>query len=221
MSEYRVALEAYNGPLDLLLFLIKREEVDIHDIPIARITQEYVNYVELLKALDPEAVGDFLVLAATLMEIKSRMLLPKPPPEEIEEDLDDPRMELVRQLLEYKKFKDAASMLEDQADDQARRFPRKPTLPPRDPDDIELDNLELWDLFDAFNRMLEQTGKRQYTHKVEIDDTPIALHADDIVDALEHAGGETTFESLFTGRSRGEMIGLFLALLELAKRRRI
>ena len=94
-------------------------------------------------------------------------------------------------------------------------------LPPRDPDDIELDNLELWDLFDAFNRMLEQTGRRSAVHEVEIDDTPVALHADDIVDALERDGGETTFEALFKGRSRGEMIGLFLALLELVRRRRV
>jgi segregation and condensation protein A len=222
LSEYRVILDVYNGPLDLLLFLIRREEVDIYNIPIARVTEEYVAYVELLKELDPEAIGDFLVMAATLMEIKSRMLLPKPPPEELEEeDLDDPRMELVRQLLEYKKYKDAAGNLENRATEQLMKFPRKPVLPPRDPEDIEMENLEIWDLFDAFNRMLEQTGKRSAVHKVDIDDTPVALHADDIVDSLERNEGTIRFSRIFEGRSRGEMIGLFLAVLELMRRHRI
>lgn len=221
LNEYRVTLDAYNGPLDLLLFLIRRDEVDIYDIPIARVTEQYIEYVEVLRELDPEAIGEFLVLAATLMEIKSRMLLPTPPPEEVEEDLSDPRLELVRQLLEYKRFKDAARSLEQSAAERALRHPRHPVLPPRDPDDIEIDNLEIWDLFDAFNRLLEQTGRRQAVHEVGVDDTPIALHADDIVDALEHAGGVRRFTELFEGRPRAEMIGLFLALLELIKRRRV
>ncbi|MHC4610564.1 MAG: segregation and condensation protein A, partial [Planctomycetota bacterium] len=96
MATFRVDLEAYNGPLDLLLFLIRREEVDVYDIPIARITEQYVLYVKLLEALDPNLAGDFLVMAATLMEIKSRTLLPTPPAEEEEEEFIDPRMELVR-----------------------------------------------------------------------------------------------------------------------------
>ncbi len=221
MSEYRVTLDAYNGPLDLLLFLIRRDEVDIYDIPISRVTQQYVDYVEVLRDLDPEAIGEFLVLAATLMEIKSRMLLPTPPPEEAEEDLSDPRLELVRQLLEYKKFKDAARSLEDSAVERALRHPRHPVLPPRDPDEIEIDNLEIWDLFDAFNRLLEQTGRHQAFHEVGVDDTPLALHAEDLIDALQTAGGVRRFTELFEGRSRAEMIGLFLALLELLKRQRV
>lgn len=221
MTEYRVDLDVYNGPLDLLLFLIRREEVDIYDIPISRITTQYVAYVELLKELDPESIGDFLVLAASLMEIKSRTLLPKPPPLEEGEDLTDPRLELVRQLLAYKRFKDAARTLGDAAEEQALRHPRKPTAPPQDPEEIELDNLEIWDLFDAFNRLMEQTGRKQAVHEVSIDDTPLALHAEDITDSLERGGGLLAFTEVFAGRSRGEMIGLFLALLELIRTRRV
>ncbi len=219
MNEYRVTLDTYNGPLDLLLFLIRREEVDIHDIPIAGITEQYIEYVDVLKQLDPEAAGDFLVLAATLMEIKSRMLLPKAPPEEADEDIADPRLELVRQLLEYKKYKDAARSLEASAAEQALKHARFPVLPPRDTDEIELDNIEIWDLFDAFNRLLEQTGKRQEVHEVTVDDTPMLLHAEDIVDSLERTSWMQKFEDVFTGRTRAEMIGLFLAMLELIRRR--
>lgn len=220
-ENYRVALDVYSGPLDLLLYLIRREEVDIHDIPIARVAEQYVKYVDLLKEIDPEAVGEFLVLAATLMEIKSRMLLPTPPPEEVEEDFSDPRVELVRQLLEYKRFKDAARSLEESAAEHAQKAPRVPVLPPRDADEIDLDNLDIWDLFDAFGKVLTQIGRSQAVHEVDVDDTPIALHAEDVMDALERAGGEMKFEEVFSGRTRGEMIGLFLALLELIRERRV
>jgi len=219
LSEYRVALDVYNGPLDLLLFLIRREEVDIYDIPIARITGQYLQYVDVLKQLDPEVAGEFLVLAATLMEIKSRMLLPKPSAEETEEEIVDPRLELVRQLLEYKKYKDAARSLEDAAGEQALKHPRRPVLPPRDPEELELENLQIWDLFDAFNQLLEQTGRKQQVHEVTVDDTPLALHADDMLDSLQRAGGTQKFDEVFAGRTRAEMIGLFLALLELIRRR--
>ncbi len=221
MGDYRVALDVYHGPLDLLLFLIQREEIDIYDIPISRIMQEYMQYVEVLERLDPEIIGEFLILAATLMEIKSRLLLPSPPPEELDEEMIDPRLELVHQLLEYKKYKEAARSLESCASEQALKHMRSPVLPPRDPDEVEMDNLELWDLFDAFNRILEQTGKSEVAHQVTIDDTPIALHADDVIDTLQRAGGAYSFSSIFTGRSRAEMIGLFLALLELIRQKRI
>src|SRR5215470_15217816 len=117
--DYCVQTDVYNGPMDLLLYLIRREEVDIYDIPVARITEQYCQFVETLGAIDPNIAGDFLVMAATLMELKSRMLLPKPPVEEGEaEDLGDPRLELVRQLLEYKKFKDASFELDAAAHTQ-------------------------------------------------------------------------------------------------------
>ena len=221
MNEYRVAIDVYNGPLDLLLYLIRREEIDIYDIPIARITRQYVEYAELLQQLDPEVAGEFLVLAATLMEIKSRMLVPRPVAEETPEDLLDPRLELVRQLLEYKKYKDAARQLEDAADEQAKKYARSPALPPRPTDEMELEDVDIWDLFEAFNRLLEQTGQRQAVHHIGVDDTPITLHAEDILDSVQRAGGLQDFTEIFAGRTRAEMVGLFLALLELIRQRRI
>ena len=221
MTDYRVALDIYNGPLDLLLFLIRREEIDIYDIPISHILQQYLGYVELLKDLDPEAVSEFLVLAATLMEIKSRTLLPRPPAEEGEEEEVDPRLDLVRQLLQYKAFKDAARSLEDSAEEQSKRHPRRPTDLPRPQGEIELEDLEIWDLLDAFNNLLEQTGKAGYVHRVDVDDTPILIHAEDIVDSIQRARGAQPFAEIFAGRTRGEMIGLFLALLELIRQRRV
>jgi segregation and condensation protein A len=221
LTEYRVALDVYNGPLDLLLFLIRREEVDIHDIPIARITEQFVQYVELLRQLDPDGVSEFLVLAATLMEIKSRTLLPRPPMEEAGEEMVDPRLELVRQLLEYKKFKDAARYLDDAAAERAKRHGRSLVLVPLPSDEIEVEDIDIWDLCDAFSRLLEQTGQREAVQHIGIDDTPVALHAADILDALERAGGMQSFTEIFLGRRKPEMIGLFLALLELIRRRRV
>jgi segregation and condensation protein A len=220
-ADYRVELDVYNGPLDLLLYLIRREEVDIYDIPIARITGQYVAYVELLRRVDPDAVGDFLVMAATLMEIKSRTLLPHAPVVEEEEDFGDPRMELVRQLLEYKRFKDAARNLGLAAELAALKFPRQPVVPASGAGEVDIEDVQLWDLVDAFRRLLEQTGRREATHDVLYDDTPIALHAADVLDSLERAGGVQLFESIFEGRTKSQLIGLFLALLELLRQKRI
>lgn len=222
MTDYKVALDVYNGPLDLLLFLIKRDELDIYDIPISRITEQYVAYISLLKEVDPEAVGEFLVMAATLMEIKSRVLLPRPPAEESEEeDLSDPRLMLVRQLLEYKKYKDAARSLERSALERSQRHERQPAMPEAPEGVIDIESVDIWSLFEAFNRMLQQIGKTGAVHQVGVDDTPITLHAADIADALQRAGGQQRFEELFSGRTRAEMIGLFLALLEMIRQRRI
>ncbi len=214
MTDYRVALDVYHGPVDLLLFLIKREEIDIYDIPISRITQQYLKYVQLLEKIDPEVVSEFLVLAATLMEIKSRMLLPRPPAFEDDEELEDPRLELVRQLLEFKRFKDAAHSLGEAAGQRAMQHMRVPVQPPPPEDEIELENLEIWDLFEAFNQLLEQTGKAGPVHTVGVDDTPITLHAEDIIDSIQRAGGEQEFNEIFAGRIRAEMIGLFQQSIE-------
>jgi segregation and condensation protein A len=218
-NNYRVSLDAYAGPLDLLLFLIRREEVDIYDIPIARITEQYVKYVELLQQIDPDVVGQFLVLAATLMEIKSRMLLPTPPEEVAEEDAIDPRADLVRQLLEYKRFKDVAGDLQDRAEEFGKRFPRAPVIP--DKDSMDLEDAEVWDLMAAFNKLMQQTGRAGYQHQVVYDDTPIATHALNIVEQLQKQGGSAEFAAIFAGKSRAQCVGMFLALLELIRRQRV
>ncbi|MCE5326569.1 MAG: segregation/condensation protein A [Planctomycetaceae bacterium] len=224
MSDYRVNLDIYAGPLDLLLYLIRRDEVDIHDIPIARITQQYIEHVEVLKALDPNVVGDFLVLAATLMEIKTRMLLPSPPPEEGgEEGLEiDPRAELVRQLLQYKAFKDAAFDLADAAAQQAMKFPRRPGhVPGQDDSALDLEDVQIWDLLSAFGRLMDAIGQTARQHEVIYDDTPQELHSQDILDRLAREGA-LSFSQIFQGRTlRSEIIGLFLALLELVRQKQI
>ena len=223
MSDYRVNLEVYNGPLDLLLYLIRRQEVDIYDIPIARITRQYVGYVEILHEMDPNLAGDFLVMAATLMEIKTRMLLPTPPVEEGQAgDLElDPRAELVRQLLEYKAFKDAAGDLRDAAETQAQRFGRRPAQPDFGRGEVNLEDVQVWNLLEAFNNILEAIGAGKATHQVIYDDTPIELHAEDILDRLAREG-PMTFRRIFEGRTeRDQLLGLFLAILELVRLKKI
>jgi len=223
MSDYRVNLEVYNGPLDLLLYLIRRQEVDIYDIPIARITQQYVGYVEILAGMDPNLAGDFLVMAATLMEIKTRMLLPAPPVEQGQAgDLElDPRAELVRQLLEYKAFKDAAGDLRDAAETQAQRFGRRPAQPDGGRGEVNLEDVQVWNLLEAFNNILEAIGADKLAHQVIYDDTPIELHAEDILDRLAREG-PMTFRRIFEGRTeRDQLLGLFLAILELVRLKKI
>jgi segregation and condensation protein A len=233
--EYRVELPVYNGPLDLLLYLIKRDELDIYDIPIARITDSYMKYVSMLKELSAEngldinVAGDFLVVAATLMEIKSATLLPKPPPEPGKEnsaaaDLADPRYELVQKLLEYKRFKDTASMLERQQQQHEARFPRVPAKLEGEADEpppVDLDEVQIWDLLSAFSRLMQEVGRTPRFHEVTYDDTPIDLHAADIEDRLSREG-RLRLSALVIGRkSRSEMIGVFLALLELIREKKI
>jgi segregation and condensation protein A len=223
MSEYRVNLDMYNGPLDLLLYLIRRDELDIYDIPIARITDQYVRHVEVIQALDPNLAGEFLVMAATLLEIKSRMLLPSPPPEEASPDGlgIDPRAELVKQLLEYKAFKDAAADLAAAAGEQAKTYARRVTPEGADPTEVDLDNVQVWHLFDAFSKLMEAIGHRITHHEVIYDDTPQELHQADILDRLQR-DGPITFRRVFEGcTSRTELAGMFLALLELVRQKRV
>lgn len=220
MPDYRVQLDAYSGPMDLLLYLIRRDEVDVYDIPISRILEQYLGYVKLLEQVDPEVVGEFLVLAATLMEIKSRMLLPKPPPEELGDDTLDPRADLVRQLLAYRTYREAALRLGDKAELHAQRFARPGQEIPQD-ESVDLEEVQIWDLLTAFNKLLAEVGRNKATHDVTYDDTPIALHAADVLDRLDREGPTMPFERIFEGRSRSEMVGLFLALLELIRQRRV
>jgi segregation and condensation protein A len=221
MAEYRVNLEIYNGPMDLLLYLIRRDEVDVHDIPIARITEQYLQYVEMLQEINPDVAGEFLVLAATLLEIKTRMLLPPPAREDASEGLMlDPRAELVRQLLQYKAFKDAAGMLEDAAEQHAARYARTPSVPEADPSAVDLEDLQVWDLVEAFGKLLDSIGHRPTHHQVIYDDTPLELHQEDLLDRLRREG-PLRFSEVFQGRSRSEMVGLFLAMLELVRLHKI
>ncbi|HEX8910807.1 MAG TPA: segregation/condensation protein A [Humisphaera sp.] len=235
--EYRVELDVYNGPLDLLLYLIRRDELDIYDIPITRILDSYMQYVEMLKdfgsksGLDINVAGDFLVMAATLMEVKSAMLLPKAKPEEGKEgrsaaqDLADPRYELVQQLLEYKRFKDTAVLLERKQEEHRDRFARYPARRDGEADEpppVDLDEVQVWDLLSAFSKLMAEIGQRKpKVHEVAYDETPIELHAADIEDRLNREG-KLSLRQLIVGRAgKSEIIGVFLALLELIRQKKI
>src|SRR3990170_4204563 len=151
-TEYKVDLESYNGPLDLLLYLIQKDEVDIYDIPIARITEQYMSYLDALNILNLNIAGDFLVMAATLMHIKSKALLPTTELEE-EEDLEDPRLELVKQLLEYKRYKETATTLAKKAEIRGMRFSRLIDSNFANQEaELLIDDIDLWDLMKAFSR---------------------------------------------------------------------
>lgn len=219
--DYLVDLDVFRGPLDLLLFLVKRNEVDIRDIPIARVAEQFQEYLTVLKVIDVERAGEFLVMASTLLEIKSRMTLPRP--EEAGED-DDPRMELVRQLLEYKKFKDAAALLESQAERQSYRLPREPIAPPSGPDPSRqpLRAVEVWDLVSAFGRLMRETLTLA-PQQITVDQTPLHVHMERILELLRATpDGRAPLSALFTPPvDRGRLVGLFLGVLELIKTYRI
>jgi segregation and condensation protein A len=218
--EYQVDLETFRGPLDLLLYLVKREEVDIRDIPIAKITEQFLGYLRVLEQLDVEWAGDFLVTAATLMEIKSKMLLPHA--EESAWEEDDPRQELVRQLLEYKKFKDAAALLEAQAEQQSYRLPRlaAETLPDRDLAQQPLRQVELWDLVSAFGRLMRETLALQ-PQEIVVDQTPVHVYMETILRRLAETPRLALSAFFSPPHDRGRIVGMFLACLELMKDQRI
>lgn len=218
--DYQVDLETFRGPLDLLLYLVKRHEVDICDIPIARMAEQFLEYLGVLEMIDVERAGDFLVMAATLMEIKSKMLLPRQ--EEASEDEADPRLELVRQLIEYKKFKEAAAMLEERAEEQLTRLSRHPIeiAPGPEPREQPLASVELWDLVSAFGRLMRETLALQ-PNQIVVDDTPLHVHMERIEQALTKTS-RLRFTEIFTPpRFRARLVGLFMAILELIKGRRI
>ncbi len=220
MAEYKVNLDIYSGPLDLLLYLIEEAEVDIYDIPISRVTEQYLAYLEVLQSLDINLAGDFLVMASTLMEIKSRMLLPQSelPPEEAEED---PRLELVRQLIEYKRFKEAARELGAQAAERAKRFARVGEIWESEPKDRPLDKeVSLWDLIKAFGEILKQTTL-QTTARVVYDDTPVEVYMEEILHRLRTSESVAFYDFFRDRADKARIIGVFLAMLELIKQRTI
>ncbi|PQO44819.1 segregation and condensation protein A [Blastopirellula marina] len=215
---FRVEIPIYRGPLDLLLYLVRKHELDIVNIPIAQVTQQYLSYLEILKAMDVNSVADFLEMASTLIEIKSKLVLPQQEDTD-EEAIDDPREQLVERLLEYKRFKDASSLLEDQGRSWQRRFARiADDLPPRriDVADQPINEVELWDLVSALNRLLRDNKAAQPTNIV-YDDTPIRVHMKQVHQRLV-TEGKVRFSTLFPAdAAKTRIIGIFLALLELIR----
>ncbi|WP_020468391.1 segregation and condensation protein A [Zavarzinella formosa] len=212
---YQINLEAYHGPLDLLLYLVRKNEVDILDIPIAKIAAEFFDYLQLIQTIDIEWAGDFLVLAATLMEIKSRMLLPQKE-EQPDKPEDDPRREIVRQLIEYRRTKEAAGELERLAEE--RQFHVARTMP----EDNEgatsprFRPVEMWDLVSAFARLLRETHTHQIL-EIGSDDTPQSSYREMIRVELGVRGRLSLAEVITPPLTRVRLIGYFLAILELLK----
>jgi len=215
--EFRVQLDIFRGPLDLLLFLVRKHELDIRDLPIAQITEQFLSYLEVLQQLDLGEVADFLEVAGRLIEIKSQMVLPQGG-EEVE-TWDDPRDELVQRLLEYKRYKEAASILEERSRQWQQRYPRLvDDLAPRalDPAEQQIQEVELWDLVSAMGRILRDA---QTTSPATIvyDDTPIHVYMQRIHQQLAQRQ-RLAFSELFTpGMHKSAIVGVFLAVLELVR----
>ena len=221
-DDYKIRLEVFEGPLDLLLYLIKKEEVDIYDIPIERITTQYLDYLEIMRILDLNIAGEFLVMAATLMMIKSRMLLPaEERPALEEEDEEDPRWDLVRQLVEYKKFKDAAQFLQQREIERLDVFSREGETVALGPEpEIALQDASLLDLISALNQDLKRIEKEEL-REIFSERFTVGEKIDALLGLLRES--ETlSLMQVFSGmRSRGEIVVTFLAVLELIRLRQI
>lgn len=218
-AENRVSLDIFEGPLDLLLYLIKKDEVDIYEVSIERITSQYLEYINTFKILNIELASEFVVMAANLMYIKSRTLLPRheqPPGEEIEEE--DPRWELIRQLVEYKKFKDAAGYLEEREAEQQRVFAGVAEVHDSQEDEpLPLPDVGIFDLIRAFQGILKRfEGEAQLIEIVD-DRFTIADKIDHLLEAVA-SGQCIRFQALFAqATTKGEVVVTFLALLELIR----
>lgn len=214
---FRIDLDLYRGPLDLLLYLVRKHEVDIMELSISKVTEQYLGYIEILEQIDVNAVGDFLEMASILIEIKSRMVLPSVDEEDVE--WSDPREELVQRLLEYKKYKDVASMLEERGREWQQSYSRLSNdLPSRrvDPADQPIHEVELWDLVSALGRVMREHTVKEPSNIV-YDDTPIHVYMQRIHAALVNDGGIGITEVYQVGMHKSAMIGLFLAVLELVR----
>ena len=218
-STYKVELDMIEGPMDLLLYLIKRDEIDIYDIPIVDITRQYMAYLETFKLLNIGLAGEFLVMAANLCYIKSRMMLPKhvQPPEE-DADEEDPRWDLIKQLIEYKKFKEAARQLAEKESKEQNRFTHKPDkIKSVEGEERPLsDDVSVFDLIRAFQSILDRFQDDSLGEIVD-DQFTVSDKIAFILDKVE-PGGSINFVDLFKGAaSKNEMIVTFLAVLELMK----
>src|ERR1044071_7934813 len=220
MTEYKVKFEVFEGPLDLLLYLIKKEEVDIYDVNLTQLATQFIEYIELMRMLDLDIAGEFLVMASTLMYIKSRELLPVDQQVQVEgeEEGEDPRWELIRQLVEYKKYKDAAAQLQTLEAQQENIFPRQPgkleftsDAPAPKPD------VSLFDLINAVNHVLQRFTKRDDERDIFEDKWTVSEKIEHLMQ-LVNTRPQLKFSELFeSAGTRSEVVCTFLALLELIR----
>ncbi|UCD74010.1 MAG: segregation/condensation protein A [Phycisphaerales bacterium] len=243
-EDYKVRLDMFQGPLDLLLYLIQRAEVDITEVPLAEITDQYLAFLKRIDEVDVELAGEFLVMAATLIEVKSRTLAPpEKPEEEGEAGRDaagtlaglqaaaagsDPGYELIQQLLAYQRFRVAAEEMENHRRDFQKRYPNRPgrrdePVEHVEPPELEIEDVHVFDLSDAYERIMASIDLDKLgDHLVELDDTPVALYQTDLLDRLSRAADHRmTLQEAFADSGQTQRIGLFLAALELVRLRRI
>ena len=222
-TEYKIDLDTYNGPLDLLLYLIRREEVDIYDIPITKITDQYMAYLNELQSIDIGLAGDFLVMASTLMYVKSQTLLPRSEVTE-EEDMEDPRLELVKQLLEYKRYKEVSSAMTRLSEERGQRYSRPEVRliddGKEDDEKLNLEEVDVWKLAQFFSGFMKQT-LGDVIQKIVYDDTPVHIYMDKVLNRLAKAYAVSLKELLHDRQGKTELIGFFLALLELVRLKKI
>lgn len=222
MADYKVQFEVFEGPLDLLLYLVRKEEVDIYEVNLTKIATEFIAYVDLMRELDLDIAGEFLVMAATLMYIKSRELLPvdQQAPVEGQEEEDDPRWELIRQLVEYKKFKDVAGELQKREICQENVYPRLPVQP-----DFAADTpaakpeVSLFDLINAVSTVLKRFGRNEETRDIFQDRWSVSEKIEMLRQVLSQKPRQKFTELFSSATSRTEVVVTFLAMLELIRLR--
>jgi len=221
-TNYAIKLDIFEGPLDLLLYLIKKNEIDIYNIPIALVTEQYLQYLKMIKALNLDLAGEYLVMASTLIHIKSRMLLP--PPEEPEEEEEDPRAELVRQLLEHKTFKEIATNLGNRPLLERDVFTRAAVLPEEVAESAEdedvLTEVSVFELIEAFHRIVSQIDKKELM-EIDLEKLSLTDIINEIMEKLTVTKNLNFEELLGDRKDRRRIIYTFLALLELIKLRMV
>lgn len=223
MSEYKVKFEVFEGPLDLLLYLIKKQEVDIYEVNLTQLATQFIEYIEVMRMLDLDIAGEFLVMASTLMYIKSRELLPveQQVQAEGEEDEEDPRWELIRQLVEYKKFKDAAAklqQLEERQEQVYRREAPKPTFEA----EAKKPDVSVFDLINAVNTILKRVAQREGEQREIFEDKWSVSEKIELLATVVGRQPRVKFSELFEGvTTRTEVIVTFLAMLELIRMKQI
>jgi len=210
-----VSLDSFDGPLDLLLHLIQKDEIDIYDIPIAHITRQYLEHLDLMQELDLEIAGEYLVMAATLIRIKSQLLIPTPTLDEEGEEVD-PREELVHRLIEYRKFKMVAGVLKERESERLQMHPRQVVLPELDPEELPIGNVSVFDLVTYMRKILEKV-EPVVQHDVELEPVNLEDRIEILRARLAEAAEITFSQYLRDVRTRMGIIVSFMALLEMAK----
>ena len=219
LAEYKVELGCYGGPMDLLLYLVRRQELEIKQISLAKVTRDFQTYVQLLEMLDLDFIGDFIVVASTLLEIKSREVLPQPEVQEEPDEVEETGENLISQLMQYKRFKNAAKVLDNRASEWLERYPRlsddRPDLK-RDQATDQIREVELWDLVSALARIVRMPDVEK-VGTIRMDETPMSELQGRIRERLK-LEGRVSFSSFFEGEKlQSRIVGIFQATLELIR----